>query len=438
MNPSGASRKTSHGSAPKGNMRHKKLSKQPSDPLSNRTRPRQVEVKDIYSSSSSRASTRTDDYAEDGANEAGVQSLRRFSQSGVTPGSEEFQSVLKDFIPKAEETPKQPKRTPQSKTKFRKISFNEFGRASRFNKRWEDMSLSPRLKRSSVDTVTTPTTCINHTYRTTDYRKFENNETLAQSRKSLPFQGVKEAWHGFECSFEASKLEKRRHVSLPAPPTAFSLDKATNSQETLVEPFRAEKTPRNKSNSNCSVRAGRKISTVVSPNLSMSEPLSEPIRPTRKSSDSSTTSKNEKDSKNIQRRESPHHCFSDVKKKQLSHTMGQDLHPNLLLGIKCKQTGSNNDGELPSLEKQLSAEDPAGEQHVAMKAHKNFKRIGKAALAARRFLKIRNEAPGSTKHAISPLAREEKEFNEIVEVMKASYQDLCLGDKQKSDLSDEL
>jgi len=163
----------------------------------------------------------------------GSTSLRRLSQSGLTPGSEEFQSVLKDFIFKPEVKEKESK-SQVSKPKCRKISFNEFGRASRFAKRLEDMSLSPRPKRS-IDMLNAPT--ISSINRAVDHRKVENNGKLAQSRRSFPFSGIKEAWYESESSVQGSKSERRRHVSLPARPTGFCLDTATSAnrqEESLV------------------------------------------------------------------------------------------------------------------------------------------------------------------------------------------------------------
>lgn len=441
MNPSG--RTTIYGAS--SNTRHKKVVNQPSDPLnktnsaSGHTR---IAVRDIYSPNSSQGISTKDNDDGDGddlRSNGSTSGVRRLSQSGVTPGSQEFQSVLRDFIPPPEEK-QQPKesKSHSSKTKCRKISFNEFGRASRFAKRLEDMSLSPRPKRS-IDMLTTPaiSSSINNA------RTLENNETLTQSRKGLPFYGIKEAWYEPESSQSSRSETRRRHVSLPAPPTGFALEKLTDSrnQETLVEPFRTEKPPRRKSsnnnNNNSAVRIGRKISTVVSPNFNMNTEATQPTQSqnARKWSPTNSAVKStENEVKMKPRKDTPPHF--DMKKKKLSGVNGQDLHPNLLLGIK---PTSHNEGDFPpSLEKQFSTEDAAGEQHVAMKAHKNFKRIGKAALAARRFMKINNDDSGmAQKRGISPLAKEEKQFDEMVEVMKTSYQDLSLDDRGKRDLNDE-
>lgn len=426
MNTSG--RKTSHGaSLPNG--RHKKLTKQPSDPgyrLS--TIPvKRKEVKDIYSHGVSQENS-----TKDKDSDSSVCSLRRLSQSGVMPGSNEFQTVLKHFIPEPETEKQQANKSKPSKTKCRKISFNEFGRASRFAKRLEDTSLaSPRPKRS-IDMLTTPASILS---ANPDHDKLQNNGTIAQSRKSFPFYGIKEAWHDPERSFNGSKTERRRHVSLPSPPSGFSLDKVTtDSLETLVEPFKIEKPARRKSsqtnnNINVGARSRRKISTVILPdfNNGMTSEANCPSQNNPRKYSPASSVGNETENKMKSRKTTPPHF--DAKRKT-SGAMGQDLHPNLLLGVK---QSSSHEGELsPSLEKQFSAEDTAGEQRVAMKAHKNFKRIGKAALAARRLLRISNDETQT--QTISPLAKEEeKQFDEMVEVMKTSYQDMRLDEREKQD-----
>lgn len=428
MNPVGNSqRKTSNVSVGKSKTNHRKLSKQPSDPLA-ATGCKRIAVKDVYSSNQNLSKLHHNCFDSD-LNSSSSSSLRRLSQAGIAPASDEFKSVLKDLNPQPEAEIKQKStKTQSSKTKVRKISFNEFGRASRFAKRLEDLSLSPRPKRS-IDSLTT------HTFGaqnrpSPDNRKLENNGSIGQSRKGLALHGIKEAWNLPERPVAISKQERRRHVSLPAPPSGFSLDKLVyQDTSTVVEPFQTfEKGSRKKSVTNS--RPGRKISTVVSPNYTtMSQQPKEP--------DAHQPSKSSNNSSSLEHNDFTLPHLNEVKTKHFSTAKGtHDLHPNLLLGIQTKQTGPNNDKELPTqLEKQLSTEDTAGEHCVALKAHKNFRRIGKAALAAKRFLKIQNEEYTQEVHkrSISPLAKEDKDFDDMVEAMKTSYQELCLAEKNNTD-----
>lgn len=386
--------------------------------------------------------TSTSTKEENGGKSVGSNALfvRRLSQSGVSPGSQEFQFVLKGFIPPKEYEVVKPK-SQVGKTKHRKISFNDYGRASQTTKRFEDMSLSPRPKRS-LDMLNAPT--ISSINRAVDHRKTENNGKTTQSRRSFPFSNIKEAWQESESSLQESKVERRRHVSLPAPPPGFYLRKK---QETFIESFKAEKTNRKDSGNSSSVRSNRKISTVFSPNLYEMKSASLPTGSPRASSanegetitahrkvspefgDLASFAKGKVEPESFEsqpKKESPTLNTELLKIKQISTANGHDLHPNLLLGIKSKQAGSN--GELLD----------DGEHQAAFRARKNFQRIGKAAVAARRFLGIQSrETAGSPKQqhhrGISPLAKSEKPFDQMVEEVKCSYQGLQLGPKSEEE-----
>lgn len=365
--------------------------------------------------------------------------LRRLSQSGVSPGSQEFQFVLRGFMPQKESEVVKPK-SQIGKTKNRKISFNDYGRASPTTKRLEDMSLSPRPKRS-LDILNAPT--ISSINRAVDHRKTENNGKTTQSRRSFPSSHIKEAWQESESSLQASKAERRRHVSLPAPPPGFYLGKK---QETLVESYKGEKAHHKDSSS--SVKSNRKISTVLSPNLyGMKSTTASTGSPRASANVGELNTAHSKvsppvgDIGNIAKakfepvsfesqpkKDSPTLNTELLKIKQISAANGHDLHPNVLLGIKSKQAGS--------IGKSI---DHDGDHQAALRARKNFQRMGKAAVAARRFLGIQmretTASPPNQQHqlGISPLAKSDRPFDCMVEEMNSSYQGLQLGTKSEED-----